>query len=67
MNFATRLSVAALLASATGLASAQTVLTVASFKDLDRSVQAAIPLYKKIHPEVEIKLVALGYATTTTR
>ena len=61
MKFATRLSLATLLASATGLASAQAVLTVASFKDLDRSVQAAIPLYKKIHPEVEIKLVALGY------
>jgi multiple sugar transport system substrate-binding protein len=61
VKFATRLSLATLLASATGVATAQTVLTVASFKDLDRSVQAAIPLYKKIHPEVEIKLVALGY------
>ncbi|MBW8828416.1 MAG: extracellular solute-binding protein [Burkholderiales bacterium] len=61
MKLAIRLSLATLLASATGLAAAQTVLTVASFKDLDRSVTAAIPLYKKLHPDVEIKLVALGY------
>ncbi|MFT3734216.1 MAG: extracellular solute-binding protein [Rhodocyclaceae bacterium] len=41
--------------------SAQTVVTVASFPDLDRATKAAIPLFKKLHPEVEIKLVSLAY------
>ncbi|WP_235834998.1 ABC transporter substrate-binding protein [Piscinibacter terrae] len=61
MKFTSRLTLVAALLATAGFAHAQTVLTVASFKDLDRSVQAAIPLYKKVHPEVEIKLVALGY------
>lgn len=39
-----------------------TILTVASFPDFDRAVKAAIPLYKKLHPEVEIKLASLAYA-----
>jgi multiple sugar transport system substrate-binding protein len=44
-------------------ASAQTVtLTVASFPDLDRGIKLAIPLYKKLHPNVEIKLTSLAYA-----
>jgi multiple sugar transport system substrate-binding protein len=34
---------------------------VASFPDFDRAVKAAIPLYKKSHPDVEIKLVSLAY------
>ncbi|HSD39729.1 MAG TPA: extracellular solute-binding protein [Rhodocyclaceae bacterium] len=38
-----------------------TTLTVGSFPDLDRAVKAAIPLYKKLHPEIEIKLVSLAY------
>jgi len=37
-------------------------LNVSSFPDLDRGVKAAIPLYKKLHPEVEIKLTSLAYA-----
>ena len=47
----------------TGSASAQTTttITVASFPDLDRAAKAAIPLYKKLHPEVEVKLSSLAY------
>ncbi len=37
-------------------------LTVASFPSFDEAVKAAIPLYKKLHPDIEIKLVSLGYA-----
>lgn len=55
------LAVAA-LAGASALAQATTTITVASFPDLDRGVKAAIPLYKKLHPEVEIKLATLAYA-----
>lgn len=46
--------------SATTFAQTTTV-TVASFPDLDRAAKAAIPLYKKLHPNVEIKLVSLAY------
>lgn len=50
--------------AAVGAAHAQTTITlnVSSFPDLDRGVKAAIPLYKKLHPEVEIKLTSLAYA-----
>jgi multiple sugar transport system substrate-binding protein len=51
----------AALASANVLAQATTTITVASFPDLDRGVKAAIPLYKKLHPEIEIKLASLAY------
>lgn len=60
-QFAPRLGLAAVLCLSSFALHAQTVLTVASFKDLDRSVQAAIPLFKKVRPDVEVKLVALGY------
>lgn len=54
---------AAALAFAQGaVAAATTTLTVASFPSFDDSIKLAIPLYKKLHPEVEIKLVSLGYA-----
>ena len=36
-------------------------LNVSSFPDLDRGIKSAIPLYKKLHPEVEIKLTSLAY------
>lgn len=54
------LAVAALVAFG---AQAQTkvTLTVASFPDLDRGVKAAIPLYQKLNPNVEIKLATLAY------
>lgn len=37
-------------------------ISVASFPDLDRGIKLAIPLYKKLHPDVEIKLTSLAYA-----
>lgn len=40
---------------------APVTLTVASFPSFDDSVKIAIPLYKKLHPEVEIKLVSLAF------
>ena len=61
MKLATRLGLAATLGLASLALHAQTVLTVSSFKDLDRSVQAAIPLFKKARPDVEVKLISLGY------
>jgi multiple sugar transport system substrate-binding protein len=53
-------AVAAVLATS---ASAQTTttITVASFPSFDLAVKAAIPLYKKLHPEVEIKLASLAF------
>lgn len=36
-------------------------ISVASFPDLDRGIKLAIPLYKKLHPNVEIKLTSLAY------
>jgi multiple sugar transport system substrate-binding protein len=58
-----RLALAAALATGTWAAQAQTTttLTVASFPSFDLAVKAAIPLYKKLHPEVEIKLVSLAF------
>ena len=43
------------------LANAGTPLTVAVYPGLDEAVKIAIPLYKKLHPEVEIQLVSLPY------
>jgi len=43
-------------------AHAETTITVAAFPALDAAVKAAIPLYKNIRPEVQIKLVSLAYA-----
>lgn len=40
----------------------QKTLVVASFPSFDEAVKAAIPLYKKINPDVTIKLVSLSYA-----
>ncbi len=37
-----------------------TTINVASFPAFDLAVKAAIPLYKKLHPEVEIKLTTLA-------
>lgn len=45
------------------LLSAETItLTVAAFPDLDRGIRLAIPLYKKLNPNVEIKLTSLAIA-----
>jgi multiple sugar transport system substrate-binding protein len=55
--------------AATGVvaARAQTVagsktLIVASYPSLDEGIKAAIPLYKKLAPDVNIKLVTLSYS-----
>lgn len=53
----------ALALACAGAASAQTTtLTVASFPNFDEHVKAAIPLFKKVRPDVEIKLVSLQIA-----
>ena len=49
------------LAVLVNLASAGTPLSVAVYPGLDEAVRIAIPLYRKLHPEVEIQLVSLGY------
>ena len=54
----------ALAGAMLGAAAAQaetTTITVASFPDFDRAVKAAIPLYKKLNPNIEIKLASLAY------
>lgn len=53
------LAASALICS--GALAQTTTLTVASFPDLDRGIKLAIPLYKKLHPNVEIKLTSLAY------
>lgn len=50
----------ALCGSATA-ALAETELVVASYPSFDQAVRVAIPLYKKVHPEIKIKLVSLSY------
>ena len=54
-------AVAAACWLATG-AHAQTTLTVAAFPAVDKIVKSAIPGFKKLHPNVEIKLVGREYA-----
>lgn len=41
---------------------AQTTLTVTAFPAVDQIVKAAIPAWKKLHPDVDIKVVAREYA-----
>ncbi|GAB4564951.1 MAG: extracellular solute-binding protein [Rhizobacter sp.] len=43
-------------------AQATTTITVASFPSFDMAIKAAIPLYKKIHPEIDIKLASMAFA-----
>lgn len=52
---------AALVTALGAQAQTPVTITVASFPDLDRGVKAAIPLYKKLRPHVEIKLATLAY------
>ncbi len=42
-------------------APAANTLIVASYPSLDEGIKAAIPLYKKVAPDVTIKLISLGY------
>lgn len=38
------------------------VLRVATFPDLDRAARAAAPLWARLHPDVELKIVSMQYA-----
>ncbi len=51
---------ACILGGAT-LAHAGTTLTVAAFPDIDRAVKEAAPQFKKLHPDVEIKVVSRAF------
>ncbi len=51
----------ALLACAGALAQTPITVVVASYPSLDEGIKAAIPIYKKLAPEVTIKLVSLSY------
>jgi multiple sugar transport system substrate-binding protein len=54
-------TIAAVLAPATA-AAAPKVLTVAAFPAVDDIVKAAIPAWKQLHPEVDIKVVSRQFA-----
>jgi multiple sugar transport system substrate-binding protein len=41
--------------------SAKTTITVASFPDLDRSAKAALDLWRRLRPDVEVKVASLQY------
>lgn len=43
-------------------AAARPRLTVATFPDLDRAAKAAAPIWARLHPEVELKIVSMQYA-----
>jgi multiple sugar transport system substrate-binding protein len=62
---ALRLLGGGLALSGAGAARAQTQrpaeLVVASFPSFDDAVRTAMPLYKKLHPEIKLKLVSLSY------
>jgi multiple sugar transport system substrate-binding protein len=58
---ALRLLGGGLALSSAGAARAQTELVVASFPSFDDSARAAVPRYKKLHPEIKIKVVSLSY------
>ena len=45
-----------------GQAQSRKVLTVAAFPALDKIVEAAIPAWKKLHPDVDIKVVSRQFA-----
>jgi multiple sugar transport system substrate-binding protein len=49
------------LGVAAAVVRAETELVVASFPSFDQAVLAAIPLYKKVRPDIRIKLVSLSY------
>lgn len=55
--------IAAAFAWAAFAAAAQTTtLTVATFPDLDRAAKAALPRWKQLYPQVEVKVLSLQYA-----
>jgi multiple sugar transport system substrate-binding protein len=49
-------------ATATCAAGAQTVLTVAAFPSVDKIVEAALPAWRKLHPDVQVKVVSRQFA-----
>lgn len=51
-----------LLGGAGSAAQAQQVLTVAAFPAVDEIVRAAIPAWKRLHPNVEIKVVSRQFS-----
>lgn len=51
-----------LLTAMTPQALAQTTLTIAAFPAVDEIVRSAIPLWKRTHPTVEIKVVSRQFA-----
>lgn len=59
-KFLRPLVIAGLLAASSAYA-ATTTITVASFPDLDRSAKAAIEGFKKLNPNIEVKVVSLAY------
>jgi multiple sugar transport system substrate-binding protein len=59
-KFLRPLVIAGLLAAASAYAETTTI-TVASFPDLDRSAKAAIDGFKKLNPNIEVKVVTLAY------
>jgi len=61
MNAPFRVGAIALALAISASAHGATTLTVASFPSLDEGIKAAIPLYKKVKPDVEIKLVSLAF------
>ena len=61
--FSTRMAVSLMLAGSAFLnAHAQQTLTIAAFPAVDEIAKAAIPAWKKKHPDVEIKITSRAYA-----
>lgn len=52
----------AIAASAALAQPATTTITVATFPDLDRAAKAALPRWRQLHPQVDVKVVSLQYA-----
>jgi multiple sugar transport system substrate-binding protein len=56
------LALAATVLPACAEAPPRPILRVATFPDLDRAARAAAPLWAKLHPDVELKIVSMQYA-----
>jgi multiple sugar transport system substrate-binding protein len=52
----------ACLACAAPWAQAQTVLSISAYPALDEITKAAIPAFKKKHPDVEVKITSRAFA-----
>ncbi|MES2931962.1 MAG: extracellular solute-binding protein [Pseudomonadota bacterium] len=60
MKLASRTLIAAALAASFS-AHAATTISVAAFPELDKAIKEAIPAFKKIHPDVEVKVISLNH------